>query len=555
VTRSGSSYGYGNAILDIRRDGRTVASIERGSTDGYRHSAYTFTPDGQTIVSGGGNGVLSAYDLRGRQLARFVGHESDVWAVTPSLDGHLLVSGSSDQTLRLWNLKTAELISTLFHGTDDEWVMWTPQGYYTGSPGADKIVGWQINNGADQAADYIGAEQLRQHLNRPDIVDKAITLASAQRAAREAPGTSFQLSDLLARPMPRFRILSPSPGSTERGGRTTVKIAIEATSDPVKLIRVQVNGRQVDEETPDIGSGGFAAGVRILDVPLAKGKNEVRIALTSAIGEKAATLSLIHEGDGDLDKFGTLYILAIGVDRYPGLSNTCGPRRQERCDLKFAGADVRAVVDAVEKRLGPSHTRVVKRLLVNSDYSKDAPTASNILDAIDILKQARETDTLVTFIAGRTVKESDGRYRFLPTNAELAGETFRPSTVIPWQVVLDTVESAKGRRVLFLDMFPVRATYNDPGIQNAVYHANIFGCFASGPAEGPLDDAKLGGGSFFAYALVEALKGKSVKMSRSEKTAPSDGRDAFRGIGTYLQRRVTELSNGAQSAYCTDFEK
>jgi len=50
-----------------------------------------------------------------------------------------------------------ELIVTLFHGTDGEWVMWTPQGYYTGSPGADKIVGWQINKGPENAADYVGA--------------------------------------------------------------------------------------------------------------------------------------------------------------------------------------------------------------------------------------------------------------------------------------------------------------------------------------------------------------------------------------------------------------
>ena len=52
--------------------------------------------------------------------------------------------------MRLWNLKTRELIVTLFHGIDGEWVMWTPQGYYMGSPGADKIVGWQINKGAGE---------------------------------------------------------------------------------------------------------------------------------------------------------------------------------------------------------------------------------------------------------------------------------------------------------------------------------------------------------------------------------------------------------------------
>lgn len=43
-------------------------------------------------------------------------------------------------------------------------------------------------------------------------------------------------------------------GSTERSGRGIVKIVIEATPDPVKAIRVQVNGRQIDEQTPDNGT-------------------------------------------------------------------------------------------------------------------------------------------------------------------------------------------------------------------------------------------------------------------------------------------------------------
>jgi len=123
--RKGGSYGY-DAILDVKKDGKVVASIERGSTDGYAHRAYTFTPEGQTIISGGSNGFLSAYDLKGQHLGGFVGHEGKVWAVTPSPDGRYFVSGSDDQTVRLWNLKTRELIVTLFNGTDGEWVLWTP---------------------------------------------------------------------------------------------------------------------------------------------------------------------------------------------------------------------------------------------------------------------------------------------------------------------------------------------------------------------------------------------------------------------------------------------
>src|SRR5262249_22229453 len=155
---------------------------------------------------------------------------------------------------------------------------------------------------------------------------------------REALGTTFELADLLARPVPRFRIVTP-PVSVIQRGRTKVKIAIEASPDPIKLIRVQVNGRQVDEHTPDLGSGGFGTGERVLDVPLAKGKNEVRITLTNAIGEKTETLELSQQGEGDLDKRGTLYILAIGVDKYPGLGRHCGRNGRESCDLNVAGAD------------------------------------------------------------------------------------------------------------------------------------------------------------------------------------------------------------------------
>jgi hypothetical protein len=126
----------------------------------------------------------------------------------------------------------------------------------------------------------------------------------------------------------------------------------------------------------------------------------VRIALTNDIGEKAEVLTLAHEGEGALDKRGTLYILAIGVDSYATLGKTCGENNKQSCDLRFSGADARALVAAAEKRLGPAHAKVFKRVLVNGAEAKDAPTATNILDAMDMLKEAKETDTVLLFISG-----------------------------------------------------------------------------------------------------------------------------------------------------------
>ena len=515
-------------LLEVKKDGQVTASIELARGEGSRQGVDTFTPDGQTIIVGYLGGWMFPWTLEGKKHPALVGHEGQIVAVATSPDGHFLVSGSADQTVRLWNLKTRELIVTLFHGTDGEWVIWTPQGYYTGSPGADKIVGWQINKGPDQAADYIGADQLRQHLHRPDIVEKAIILASAEQAAREAPGTSFKLADLLARPVPRFRIVSPVSGSTERGGRAGVTIDIEAVPDAIRSIRVQVNGRQVQDLTPVTGSGGFGAGELPLDVPLAKGRNEVRVTLANAIGERAETLVLTHEGEGHLDKRGTLHILAIGVNEYKGLGDACGP---SGCDLTYSVADARRLAGAVERRLGPSHSRVVKRLLVNGGDPKDAPTASNIIDAAELLRQAEETDTVVLFIAGHG-KNDGPDYRFLPTNAEWTGGALRGSTVVPWQVLQSAVEAAKGRRLLFVDTCHAGNAYNQR-LGNAAYHANIIAYTAARFDQEALEDAALGHG-LFTYAVVEALEGKGSVVSQRQIST--------KDLANYVLKRVDELA-------------
>ncbi|KOR31682.1 hypothetical protein TI05_12075, partial [Achromatium sp. WMS3] len=111
--RKGGNYGY-DAILEIQKNGQVQARIERGSTDGYGHWAYSFTPDGQTIISGGTDGVLTAYNRQGQKLGDFVGHTGVIWAVAVASDGKLLVSGSDDQTVRLWNVATRELLLTIF---------------------------------------------------------------------------------------------------------------------------------------------------------------------------------------------------------------------------------------------------------------------------------------------------------------------------------------------------------------------------------------------------------------------------------------------------------
>src|SRR4029078_13284616 len=91
-------------LLHVRRDRKLISTIERSSPTGYRHSAYTLTPDGKHLLSGGLNGVLMLYRLDRTPRAPLVGHTGEVRAVAISGDGRWALSGAVDQTLALWSL-------------------------------------------------------------------------------------------------------------------------------------------------------------------------------------------------------------------------------------------------------------------------------------------------------------------------------------------------------------------------------------------------------------------------------------------------------------------
>ena len=522
--RRGGVYDRYNAILDLMNNGQpTGISIERSSSDGFGHSSYGFTPDGKQIVSGG-SGYLSAYGLDGKKLGNFVGHEGEVWAVAFSPDGRYLVSGANDQTVRLWNLKTREPLVTIFRGEDGEWVIWTPQGYYASSAAGASLIGWQINRSPASAAEYVAAAQLRNSMHRPDILARAIQLASAEAAAKEGAGTHFQPPDLANRPAPRFHIVSPAANAALTGGKVDVLVALEATPDPVKLVRIQVNGRQIAEHMPTLGAG-FAPGSLSFPVPLGTGQNTIRVIAVNQTGESTAAVTVGHAGAGSLDKRGTLYILAIGVDKYRNF-----PDR----DLRYSGADAKAFTEAMQRAAGPLHERVVARVLVNGASPADTPTAANILDALTLLHEAQENDTIMVFLAGHGI--SDGpNYRFLATDtAASSGGTLKPSTIVPWYALQEAIESAKGRRILFLDTCHSGSAINRR-LGTDAYQANVIVYSAARWDQLAAERDDLGGGhGVFTFATIEGVAGKA-DITHSGQITTLNLRD-------FLVSRVRELA-------------
>jgi WD40 repeat protein len=505
--RQGGEAGRPEGVLDVRRADAIIASIPVTAAGGYRYNCYSFTSDGKAAVSGGSNGVLSSYDLQSNEKSYFTGHEGDVMALAVSADGRLLVSGGSDQTVRLWNAATHELIVSLFAGDDGEWVMWTPQGYFAGSPAGEKIIGWQVNRGPDRLPDFVTGNQVRDHFYQPAIVERAIQLASAKAAIGERRGLNFALGDLTVRKPPSFEILSPATGTHLRAGSAEVGLKLDSNPDPVEAVEVLVNGRQAT--TPELRGTTprwVPASAYTVGVPLEPGENRIRILARNNVGRTAQEFVLFRDGAEPAAARGSLYILAIGADRYSKLPQWCGPNGNESCDLRFAGKDAREFRDVVVKNSGPIF-QDVRTLLLTSDGDKQ-PTKANIEDALQLFQQAGPHDTVVLFIAGHGVTESStADYLFLPENAEPLGENWRMSTVLPWYQLENALQTSRGRRMMFVDTCHSGAAHNVRLVNNAA-DANIVVFSATDPETLSYEFEDIGHGAF-TYAVIEGLRGKA----------------------------------------------
>jgi hypothetical protein len=96
-------------------------------------------------------------------------------AINVSGDGRLVAAALMDGTIRWYRLSDrAERLAFFPHPDQKRWILWTAEGYYDCSPGAEDLFGFQIDHGPDQAADFEPAAKLRSRYYRPEVVSSAL---------------------------------------------------------------------------------------------------------------------------------------------------------------------------------------------------------------------------------------------------------------------------------------------------------------------------------------------------------------------------------------------
>lgn len=112
--------------------------------------ALSFSPDGETLVSGGRDNTVRFWNVQTGVLKRFLeGHRDDVNSVVFSPDGETLASGSDDGTVRLWNVRTGGTVATLKGNTKFpegiRALAFSPNGTTLASATTDEIWLWDVH--------------------------------------------------------------------------------------------------------------------------------------------------------------------------------------------------------------------------------------------------------------------------------------------------------------------------------------------------------------------------------------------------------------------------
>jgi WD40 repeat protein len=130
-----------------------------------------FSKDGQYLVSAGADRTVRLWHGATGAAIRSFSVGSIAYAVAISPNARLIASGSFDGLVRLWDVGTGRMLLTFLSlppsGDRHDWLVATPEGYASSSPGLAELGQWRIGGQA------IAVDAAWKALGKPELVAKA----------------------------------------------------------------------------------------------------------------------------------------------------------------------------------------------------------------------------------------------------------------------------------------------------------------------------------------------------------------------------------------------
>ncbi len=519
----------------VKQADRTLATIELDSNNDGWVRCFSFQAADRVVV--GASFSLRLFDARsGERKVNYLGHTGIVWSVAPSPDMRYFLSSGGDQTLRIWDLEHDEpLLSLFFAG--NEWIAWTPEGYYAASPGGERLIGWHVNNGGEQMGAYYPAAQFRKSLYRPDVIKLLVRTGNTERALEAADherGRSSQLTRA-AEVLPPEVVINAPNGAQVQIDRPRLEVRASATPrgrDPITAMRLLIDGRPSGEVRRAAEAADAIAVDESWTVMLTPGVHQVTVkAETAKSYGISSPVEVVYGWKESQEELPALYVLAIGVSEY----------QEKSLRLSYGAIDARGLADVLQKKAAGVYRKVEEKLLLDGEA-----TQRNILRGLEWLRmQMTQRDVGVVFFAGHGAKDDQGLFYLMPadcTSAELA------IAGIGEDQIKRFCQSIPGRLMLLLDACHTGSLGGDKrraisGLTDNLVrdlvtddYGVVVMCSSMGREESREEDGW--GHGAFTKALIEGIEGKA-DFNRDRIVYLNE-------LDLYVTDRVKELTTGRQ---------
>ena len=492
-----------------------------------------FAPDRKSFLLGTHYRVVR-FDASGRELwsTRVPG---EALAVNVSGDGRLALAALGDGTIRWFRMRDgAPLLSLFPHAEGKRWVAWTPTGYYAASADGDTLIGWHRNNGTDREADFVPANALRDKFYRPGIVERILRTLDEGETVRHA-GITHPTSIARALP-PIIRILDPSDNSPVPFNPLTVRYSLKSTSGQmITGLKVLADGRPLHRFVEDDAPTDTEI-IRTREIVVPDRNSELSLIVeTRGPSSPPSSLKLVWAGprrDGGSVPPPNLHVLAVGVSHY----------RLSALNLNYAAKDAGDFVHILRQQAGKAYGKVEIRLLTDT-----AATLARLKEELERLKaNASPFDASIVFLAGHGVDDAQGRYFFLPHDAD-PGQL--DASALSYADIQGLLAALPGKVMFFIDTCRSGAALGgsvDRSVSDTTRIVNDLKSgengvivFASSSGRQVSHESAAWGNGAFTKALIEGMAGSADLLKRGYATAAM--------LQVYVGDRVRDLTGGAQT--------
>jgi len=580
VYSSGTNiYNY-DSVLNLKYYGKAgyLASIPSVTS----HKCYSFTCD-SVIISGGREGSLKAYNFKGEEVSRFDAHLNDIYglAVTQSdlctpipSENKRLVSCSADQMISIWDLnlvgkqKVIEPIASLYFTDDNEWIIWSPDGYYTASGNGAKYIGYIVNYGKDKDSRFYPFEQFDLKFNRPDIIldrlgiidpkmKDAYYYAYLKRLKQMGIDTASIQSDLH---LPEIEVQKP-PAIT-RIPECAIKISASDSKYTLDRIKLYINGVAVyginGLSIKPLKTKNYSDTIRF---SLSSGNNHIQFSVLNTAG--AESLKESFNVFLDVKQLQKTYIITVGISEY----------QDKQYNLNYAAKDASDMAKTLENRY-KVNSEVNSVVILNTDATKQRLSALKKY----LCDNTHTDDKVILFMAGHGLL--DEKYNFIFANYDI--DFMKPGnngiSYTEIESLLDSIPARK--KILLIDAChsgevdkdenyqqevvsldenitsrgALQVKYVNPLSQNSSYNTfelmkSLFSDLrkgtgtivisSAGGTEFALEDDKWKNG-VFTYSLLQGLESHDADLN-------NDGVILVDEIHQYTLQMVRKLTKGAQN--------